>query len=189
MLTHFSIPTRALACLWLLVATPLMAQGPHVHIAVGPVRQGSPVTTESGTTALIAVSLPTFASFAFVPEAEFSQTHVDANISICHFIDTAGNCFHRTGAERMYSLGSAVDWHPFAKAPVRPHVAAGVARMWAGSTRNAGASSSFFAPHVVAGLNFGRKPALSVDLRVRRLDRWGSLRPSGQGALLVGLVL
>ena len=183
------IPLRTFTCLALLVTVPVPAQGrrTRVRVAVGAVRQGSPTTTEAGTTALLAVELPVSRSLSLVPEAEHSRTHVLSNISTCYFVDVAGNCLHRTHSESLVALGGSLDWHPLRGTLLRPHVAAGVARVWSGSGPNAGESASFLAPQANAGLTLGRSPALSIDLRVRRLDRWGRLPASGQGALLVGL--
>ncbi len=136
--------------------------------------------------ALLAVAFAITPSLSFVPEAEFARTHVDASVSICYVVDVEHNCLHRPNRESMVALGGALDWHPLHRAPLRPHVAAGIARVWSGSSPSAGESSSFYAPQVTAGLTAGRWPEWSVDVRVRRLDRWGSMPTSSQGALLVG---
>lgn len=179
---------RLLACVGIFVATSLLAQEGHaqVRIDVGAMRQGSPTTTERGAIVAIGVARSILPSLSIVPELEFSRSEVIASVSVCYFVDDANRCLHRASAERALALGTSLDWHPIAGA-IRPHVAAGVSRVWTSSGPNAGEASSFYAPQVAAGIALGRTPAITIDLRMRQLDRWGPKSTSGQGALLFGL--
>jgi len=176
---------RLLACVGLLVATSLLSHEGHAQLRVtaGAMRQGSPTTTERGALVAIGVARSILPSLSIVPELEFSRAEVVASVSVCYFVDDANRCFHRTSAERALALGGSLDWHPIAGA-IRPHVAAGVSRVWTNSGPNAGEASSFYAPQMAAGIALGRTPAITIDLRLRQLDRWGPNSTSGQGALL-----
>lgn len=179
---------RKLCCLLCALTVPAVTHSQvRLRLSAGRLWQGSPVANESGFTANLSAVLPVGRWLSAIAGIDVDHVTAHDDISVCYSVGPDGTCLHRPGQESTMALSALLDIATTRPAGLRPHLGAGVAAVRSLAPANRGEQRQFLAGQIQAGLAWGDRPGWELDLRLRRLARWGHLPRHAQGALLLGV--
>lgn len=179
---------RKCCCLLFAFAIPAVAHSQvRLRVSAGRLWQGSPVTDESGFTANLSTVLPVRRWLSVIAGIDVDHVTAHDRVSVCYSVGPDGACLHRPAQESTMALSALLDLAGTRSAALRPHVGVGVAAIRSLAPDNAGEQRQYLAGQVQGGLAWGDRPGWELDLRLRRLARWGHLPRHDQGALLPGV--